>query len=177
MVIALGKRAVYCVALLPLALGSLLAVFAGRSPVAVRWWSRLRSGLLGGTAPAPVPPPGPLVVAGHALLTVLLGLTALIPLGLILAFVVRGVCYGLVDPGPYDHSWGGPSRAGAWAAHFLIGLPIAVVALLLLAGLAAVHDRLSGLLAGRRPARWVLPVSLTAPLPAVLFFVAWLHQL
>ncbi|GAA3345168.1 hypothetical protein GCM10020358_51190 [Amorphoplanes nipponensis] len=170
-------------ALLPLAVAALLAVPLGRARAAAGWWLRLRSRLLG-----PLPPGGAgvagrpgraggLVVAGHAVLSLLLGAVALLPFGALLAFVFRGVCYGLVDPGPYDTSWGGPSRAGAWAAHFLVGLPMAAVALLLLAGLAALHGRLSGVLAGQRPARWVFAVALTVPLPAVALFVAWLHQI
>ncbi|RSM51120.1 hypothetical protein DMB66_42885 [Actinoplanes sp. ATCC 53533] len=117
------------------------------------------------------------MVAGHAVLSLVLGAVALIPFGVLLAFVFRGVFYGLVDHGPYDNSWGGPSRAGAWLAHFLIGLPMAVAALLLLAGIAALHARLTTMLTGRRPAPWVLAVALVLPVPAVALFIAWLHQI
>jgi hypothetical protein len=160
----------YCAAMLPLSVASLGATLTGRARSAARWWLRLgRSN--------EQPRSGPLVVAGHAVLSFLLGVTALVPFGLILAFIFRGVCYGLVDHGPYDNSWGGPSRAGAWLAHFLISLPIAGVAVLLLVGIAVLHGRLSMVLAGRRPAAWVLVVALLAPLPAVAFFFAWLQQI
>jgi hypothetical protein len=160
----------YCAALLPLSVASLIAALLGRARSAARWWLRL-----GGSSEQPGS--GTVVVAGHAVLSFLLGATALVPFGLILAFIFRGVCYGLVDNGPYDTSWGGPSRGGAWLAHFLIALPIAAVAVLLLALIAALHGRLSTVLTGRRPAGWVLIVALLVPLPAVAFFIAWLHQI
>lgn len=135
----------------------------------------MRAWLLG--APEAPDRPGVLLVAGHAVLSVVLGVVALIPFGVLLAFVFRGVFYGLVDHGPYNNSWGGPSRAGAWLAHFLIGLPMAAAALLVLAGIAALHARLTTMLTGRRPAPWVLAVALVLPLPAVVLFIAWLHQI
>jgi len=167
----LGLRLLYCAALLPLAAASLVAVLIGRARAAAGWWLRLL-----GTADDPGRP-GIIVVAGHAVLSLLLGATALVPFGVLLAFVFRGVFYGLVDHGPYDNSWGGPSRAGAWAAHFLISLPMAAAALLMLAGIATLHGRLSVMLTGRRPAPWVLAVALVLPLPAVVLFIAWLHQI
>jgi hypothetical protein len=154
-----------------LAAASLLAVPVGRARVAAGWWLRLR-----GTADAPGRP-GIFVAAGHAVLSLLLGATALVPFGVLLAFVFRGVFYGLVDHGPYDSSWGGPTRAGAWVAHFLIGLPMAAAALLLLAGIATLHGRLTTMLTGRRPALWVLIVTLVLALATVAFFIAWLHQI
>jgi hypothetical protein len=116
-------------------------------------------------------------VMGHAVISALLGVVAILPLGVLVLVVLRGMFYGLVDPGPYDTSWGGPTRAGAWTAHFLIGLPMAAAAVLVLIGIAAVHARLTrSLLTGRRPG-WALPVALLVPVPAALFFVAWLHQI
>jgi hypothetical protein len=116
-------------------------------------------------------------VVGHAVISALLGAVAILPLGVLVLVVLRGMFYGLVDPGPYDTSWGGPTRAGAWTAHFLIGLPMAAAAVLVLIGIATVHARLTrSLLTGRRPG-WAMPVALLVPVPAVLFFVAWLHQI
>jgi hypothetical protein len=138
-------------------------------------WLRLRLRLLGVTEPPGRP--GLVAVVGHAVLSLLLGLIALIPFGMLAAFVARGVFYGLVDHGPYTNSWGGPSRAGAWVVHFLVGVPMALVALLALVGIAALHSRSTTMLAGRRPAAWVLATAVVLPLPAVALFVAWLHQI
>src|SRR4051794_24904367 len=64
---------------------------------------------------------------GRALISLLLGLVALVPLALEVNSVARGVLYGIVDRGPYDNAWGGPSRAGAWIVHLLISIPVAGV--------------------------------------------------
>jgi hypothetical protein len=162
-----ARGLVYCALLIPRSVFALIAALCGRTDAAVaRWPRRAATGR-----------PGLVPVAGHALISLLLGAAALVPLGVELACVLRGVFYGLVDPGPYDQSWGGPSRAGAWAAHFLISLPLAAAGLLVLIGIAAVHQRLSPVLAGRRPVPWVIPVALAIPLPAVALFIAWLHQI
>lgn len=92
-------------------------------------------------------------------------------------FITRSVLYGLVDSGPYTESWGGPTLAGAWLAHFLVGIPLAGAGLLALAGIAAIHQRLSRALDAERVAAWLIPVALIICLLGGLFFVAWLQQL
>jgi hypothetical protein len=103
----------------------------------------------------------------------LLGVLALIPLGIEIVFVARGVLYGLVDRGPYDNSWGGASMAGAWAVHLLVSVPLAVAALFAQYGIAALHRRF----AGGHGGRWVLPVIVLACLAGALLFVAWARQI
>jgi hypothetical protein len=85
--------------------------------------------------------------------------------------------YGFVDRGPYDTSWGGPSRTGAWAAHFLVGVPIAGAGLFMLAGLAALHLAWSRRLAGERGSRWLLPVTALVSVAVAVFVVAWIRQI
>ncbi|GAA4564559.1 hypothetical protein GCM10023176_10790 [Micromonospora coerulea] len=173
-----GRSLAYCAALIPLALIALLAAPLGRSGAAAARWRALRTGLLG--APPVADPrrrPGPVAIVGHAVLSLLLGVTALVPLGVELLIVLRGVLYGLVDPGPYTNSWGGPTRAGAWLAHFLVGLPMAAAGLVALVGIAAVHQRLTRSLDGVRPAPWLIPVTLLITLAGALLFVAWTHQI
>ncbi|MEV4344570.1 hypothetical protein AB0J83_08840 [Actinoplanes sp. NPDC049596] len=171
----LWRSSVYGLALLPLALAGIIAALAGRSGAAAGWWVRLRGFLV--PQPLPARRPSVLAVLGHSALSVLLGATALIPLGVELLVVLRGLLYGVVDHGPYDHSWGGPSRAGAWLTHFAVGVPMAAAAAFALVGLAATHERLTAALAGQRRAPWVIPVALVVPLPAIVFFIAWLHQI
>jgi hypothetical protein len=93
----LGRRLLYCAALLPVAASALIAVPIGKARTAAGWWLALRARLLGRAEP----PGRPRVrmVAGHAVLSLLLGFVALVPFGVLLAFVFRGVLYGLVDPG------------------------------------------------------------------------------
>ncbi len=121
--------------------------------------------------------PGFLAAVGHALLSAMLGAAAVLPLGVEVLFVLRGVLYGIVEHGPYDNSWGGPTRAGAWVVHFLVGIPMVVAAIIALVGIAAVHQRLTLALDGGRRAPWLIPVTLAIAVAGGLFFVAWLHQL
>ncbi|MEU8813699.1 hypothetical protein [Actinoplanes sp. NPDC048796] len=146
---AAGRDSLYCLTLLP---RSVAAVVTGR-------------------------PRGRAAAFGYGVLSVLLGVAALVPLGVELLGVLRGLLYGLVDHGPYDNSWGGPTRAGAWLTHFAVGIPITAVAALALVGIAAVHRRLTAGLAGRPREPWVIPVAVLAPVPAIVFFIAWLHQI
>ncbi|WP_241989911.1 MULTISPECIES: hypothetical protein [unclassified Streptomyces] len=60
----------------------------------------------------------------------------------VVLLVARGVFYPLATAGEdVSHAWGGPTAAGAWAAHFAIALAMVTV-------VAAV------LVAVRRPHRW-----------------------
>lgn len=172
-----GRSLVYCATLIPLAIGAMLAALSGRAGAAGSWWRWLRTRVLGAPASQATRPRGSVAVIGHALLSVLLGAAAVVPLGVEVLFILRGVLYGLVDRGPYNNSWGGPSRAGAWLAHFLIGTPMAVAGLLALIGIAAVHQRLTLALDGKRGAAWLVPATLLISLAGAAFLIAWLHQL
>ncbi|WP_422737217.1 hypothetical protein ACN263_27945 [Micromonospora sp. WMMD729] len=173
-----GRSLAYCATLVPVALFTLVTAPVGGADAAAARWRGLRTGLL--AAPPTATPgrrPGTFAVLGHALLSLLLGLVALLPIGVEVLMVLRGVLYGVVDPGPYDHSWGGPSRAGAWLAHFLVGLPMAAAGLAALIGIAAVHQRLTRRLDGDRGPAWLLPTTLLMAVAGAVFFVAWLHQI
>ncbi|MEU9581158.1 hypothetical protein [Streptomyces chilikensis] len=114
----------------------------------------------------------------HAVTGMCLGALSLVAVGIEFLFLARGVLYGFVDGGPYDTSWGGPTRAGAWLAHFAVGLPIAVAALALLRAVAGLHDRLGArFVRGERIGAWVLPAALPACAGGVVFVVAWLRQM
>lgn len=91
--------------------------------------------------------------------------------------IARGALYGLVDSGPYDDAWGGPTLAGAWLTHFAISVPIAIAAVVVMAGIAGLHRRLSRWVRGERLGWWPMPVSLVICAAAVVFFIAWLSQI
>jgi hypothetical protein len=169
---AAGRGLVYCAVLIPLSIAAVLATLVGQHRAAASWWGRLAK-----VSPAGGRRPGPVGVLAHALVSLLLGATALIPLGVELIFILRGVLYGFVDRGPYDTSWGGPTRAGAWTVHFLDSLAAALVGLVVLAGIAALHRRLTvSLHGGPRPV-WVVLVPLLLAAGGGMLFVAWLHQI
>lgn len=154
--------------LLPRGLAALVATLAGRTDFATRM---LRPG-------APEAPRSVVLRRLRAsVVGLLVGVLALIPVGIEALFVARGVLYGLVDHGPYNHSWGGPSMAGAWAAHFAISLPFAALGLVVLAALDALHRQITAPLVGRRTPAWAVPVTLVACAAGVLLFVSWLHQI
>lgn len=122
--------------------------------------------------------PRPARSLAHAVTGILLGALALVAVGVELLFVVRCVLYGFVDPGPYDRSWGGPTLAGAWLAHFGVGLLSAAAGLAVLWFLAQLHHRLGARWLHDEPTgAWVLPTALLACAGGLVFVVAWLHQL
>ena len=164
----------YCAGLAGVSAAGLALTLIGRPGAAAdlaTGWQR-RTG-----APA-LPLPGrTLPAAANASVGLLLGLVAVIPLGTLALFVARGVLYGWVDPGPYDTAWGGPTRSGAWAAHFLTGLSLVPASVAALIGLAALHRRWTARLSGARGGAWVLPVVLLICAVAAVLFTGWLRQI
>ncbi|MER5887509.1 hypothetical protein ABT160_27155 [Streptomyces sp. NPDC001941] len=159
-------------ALLPVSLAAVAAVAVGRPEAARRWWGRLSAQ---GTANGHRP--GAVRLLGHGLLAVPLGLLTLIPIGMELLFVLRGVFYPLVQPGPYTTAWGGPTTGGAWLAHFGVGLLTAAVGLGLLWLLDRLHARLAGGMWGRRVGAWPVVATILSLLGGALLVNAWTHQL
>jgi|SRR5829696_846572 len=150
-------------ALLPLGLVAGAAVLAGRPAAAAR-----RLG-------ARVGSPARMLLAAAA--TALLGLLALVPLGVEVLAVLRGLLYGLVDPGPYATSWGGPTRTGAWLAHAAVAVPLAAAGLVALRLLAGLHRRLVARLDGRPAPAWTVPATLLAVAAGSTLVLAWARQI
>ena len=122
--------------------------------------------------------PGAVSGFGHGLLSRLLGLLSWFLVMLLVTAVVRGPFYGFVEDGPFGPgTWGGPTKAGAWAAHAGISVPIIVVIPLVLRGIgllqAAVVRRMYGMPTGR----WVLPATITVGVAGLVLFTSWLRQL
>lgn len=163
----------YCAGLAVVSVAGLGLVVVGRPGAAARLSGRWQR-LLGGPVVQPV---RALPAAGNAVLGLLLGLLSLLPLGVEVLFVTRGVFYGVVDRGPYDTSWGGPGRGGAWLVHFLVSVPFALVGLAVMSGIARLHRRCGAYLGGGRGGAWVLPVALLSCGAGAILTVAWLHQL
>ncbi|UNZ19425.1 hypothetical protein [Streptomyces sp. 891-h] len=163
-----GRRMGEALTLFPAGLFALVMALGGQAAPARR---TLRAGAGAGAGA------GRVRVMAYAFLTVLLGVLALIVAGVLAMGTARGLFYGFVDSGPYDHSWGGPSKAGAWLAHFAVSLPVTAVSIGLLYGLTALHRRLTAPLRGERRPAWVLPIVLLSCVGASLFVVAFSHQL
>ena len=55
-------------------------------------------------------------------------LAAYLATGVIWAFLLpNGVLYPVFDSANLNHSWGGPTLAGAWAVHFALGVGVLLV--------------------------------------------------
>ncbi|MEU3911500.1 hypothetical protein [Streptomyces sp. NPDC029721] len=169
------RRVGHAALLLPAVLGTAGAVVVGRADAARRWWAR--SGELGAAARAGHAGPGGARLLAHSLLCLPLGLLALIPLGMQVLFVLRGMLYPVVQAGPYTNAWGGPSLAGAWLAHFGVGLLSAVVGLGVLWSLNRLHARLAGGMWGRRVGVWPVLAVAAASAAGMMLVVAWTHQI
>ncbi|MEV0845701.1 hypothetical protein AB0J21_07405 [Streptomyces sp. NPDC049954] len=170
-----ARRIGYAAALLPASFVTAAAVAAGRTDRARAWWARACEQDL--TARTATRRPGAARLLAHALMCVPLGFLALIPVGVELLFVLRGVLYPLVVQGPYDHAWGGPSLGGAWLAHFGLSLPLAFAGLGLLWLLGRLHLRLAGGMWGREVGLWPFLVLAVASLGGIALVIAWSHQI
>lgn len=57
-------------------------------------------------------------------------------------FITRGVLYPIFGADNLDKSWGGPSLAGAWVAHFIQGPPLLLALTLVLWPISSFQARL-----------------------------------
>ena len=115
--------------------------------------------------------------APAALLGMGLGLVAWFIILISTQAAVNGALYPLLDAHDYQNSWGGPTLAGAWAAHAGLTVPILVAAVWLLRGLVALgsYDQESS--TGARSHRWSRPLAILLAAAGAALFVGWLNQL
>lgn len=167
----LARSMVYDALLLPVGVLTMADAILGEQETAVRRWRRLGAYRLGTAGTPRTLTTGQ--VFGYGLLSAVLGLASLFVMLLLVLAVVRGPFWGLVETGPVQPgTWGGPTRAGAWAAHALIALPCIFAFLFALRGIAALHTLL---VHGTR--RWVLQATIVLAAGTLLFFWSWLQQL
>lgn len=141
---ALAAPFVGLAALPPLLLG-------GRSgAVGYRWQRRLAVRLLGAEIPETSGAGRVVRGAVHSVAALPLQiLSAALAAAFWAVFLARGVCYPLAEWGnDVSASWGGPTMAGAWAAHFGVGLPTGAVVLPLVALLVTAQRRIAVRLLG-----------------------------
>ncbi|MGC4946993.1 hypothetical protein ACLQ2N_12445 [Streptomyces sp. DT224] len=138
---------VHALLALPATVLALVLAVTGNASAAGRLQRRLAS-LAGATAPradAPIPhaPDRFRTVVGPALRGLPANVLAFaLASPSVLLLLTRGLLYPLATAGEdTSHAWGGPTPAGAWAAHLAIALAMVMVVAVLLA-------------ATRRPHRW-----------------------
>lgn len=143
------RRSAYALAALPAGLVSLPLALVGRSDAAFRLQRGLAVRLLG--VPIAEPPRGRLArVLAHSVLALPLQLFAAVLTGVLWAdFLARGLCYPLAEWGQdVSNAWGGPTMAGAWAAHFAVGVLTLAILLPVIRLLTAGQGRLAVRLLG-----------------------------
>jgi hypothetical protein len=118
----------------------------------------------------------PLRVLGHSMLSGAVGVVTYFLVFLAIVAAVRGIAYPLIAADNLENSWGGPTLAGAWAVHALLGLALLPVWLLVLAGMGALQMRLTRQLLGRGGSWWSIPLALVLGAGGVLLCIAWWHQ-
>ncbi|MEU8680710.1 hypothetical protein [Streptomyces sp. NPDC048611] len=168
---AAARHAGLAVTLFPAGALAVCSTLTGHREAARRRW--LRAGPL----PLGAPAPGAARLVFHGALTILLGVLALLLAGALALAVARGLLYGFVDRAPHDHSWGGPSLAGAWLAHFAVSLPCVALALAILTGVTRLNRHTTAPLRGEHRPAWALPTAAVACALGLLFVVAFVRQL
>jgi hypothetical protein len=120
------RRTTYLLLALPLSLVAVPVALLGGYRMAARWQRGLAHRYLGLRVDRPPTAPR---VAAHALLSLPLNLASLALVAYLWVLVVANLAYPL-RPGTmdsYQHSWGGPTLAGAWAVHAAFGLGFLLV--------------------------------------------------
>ncbi len=112
----------------------------------------------------------------HSVLSGIVGLLSWFLAFLAVLGFTRGALYPLIADHDYQNSWGGPTLAGAWAVHALLGVGLFPLWVLLLAGIGWYQVRLLRACRGRG-GWWPIPVAVLLAVGGALFFDAWLHQL
>lgn len=177
----LVRSLAYVAAVVPVSLFGAAGSLLGRAGPVVEGWTRLFgirqvAGPMAGTPTASRP--GAVRSLGYCLLSLLLGLLGWFLIMMMAAAVVRGIFYGLVTDGPYGAgTWGGPTKAGAWAVHAAVAIPTLVLLPVLLHGLAVLHTALIERLYGRSTGWWVLPATGLIGVAGGLLFYSWIQQL
>ncbi|WP_306361743.1 hypothetical protein [Nocardia sp. CC227C] len=110
----------------------------------------------------------------HTVLAAVLGLLACFVALPATVTTVRGFAYPLVTGGEYGDAWGGPTLAGAWAVHAVVGIALLPAWVVLLAGIGSVQRHLAARLLGRDGPWWPIPVAvLVAAVEAVYLLALW----
>jgi hypothetical protein len=165
----------YAALIAPLSVVGLVATAAGNER-AWRWEHRAAVALGNATPANSAERPSRSRLAANQVMGTLLGLVTWLLLAIVALLIARGLFYGFVDAGPYDDSWGGPSKAGAWLVHFLVSIPFAALALVLASRVGRLHHIVAQSAYGQSRPWWAIPVAIVSCLGAAIFLMAWLQQ-
>ncbi|KAF0846966.1 hypothetical protein [Nocardia caishijiensis] len=91
--------------------------------------------------------------------------------------LVRGLAYPMLVGDGYRNAWGGPTPAGAWAVHAVLGLLLAPSFLAVVAVLGRLQVRLIHTVLGGHRSWWPIPLAVVFTAAGTLFCIAWSHQI
>lgn len=171
-----GRRALFALESVPLAVGELVETMVGRHHGAAHRQRRMAARLLG--LPFDAQPGGDrwASVFGHAVLSLPLGVLGWLILALMVPNTLRNLAYPFFA-GDYSDSWGGPTLAGAWAVHAGLALVMLPGWIWLLRGLTHLQGGLARRLLGDSTQNWTLAVAVVAATAGMIFLRALIHQL
>lgn len=175
----LTRSIAYDLALVPVSLLAIGSSLTGRTDATHRTWRRLAHFQ---RTPDPIDAqsrrPGALRGLADGVVSLALGLLSWFLVMMLVIAVVRGPFYGFVEDGPFGPgTWGGPTKAGAWAVHAAIAVPIVVLLPFVLRGLGLLQAAAVRRLYGATTSRLVLPATILLALAGALFFYSWTQQL
>jgi len=177
LVARLGRAITYDVALVPVGLAAMAGSTLGRSEVVHERWRRLAR-FLGSAEPLRLRRPrrGSAVLQGFS--SLVLGLVCWFLVMMLVFAVVRGPFYGFVEQGPYGPgTWGGPTKAGAWAVHAAIALPLIPLIASVLRIIALLHAATVRHLYGSATPWWTVPAGAVLTVAGVALLYSWTQQL
>jgi hypothetical protein len=173
----LGRSIAYDVALVPVSVVAMANSVLGRADTVHQSWRKLAH-FQHSAEPIRLRRPGAVTSFFHGFVSFVLGLLGWFLLMLLVTCVVRGPFYGLVESGPYGPgTWGGPTRAGAWAVHAAIAVPLILLLPFVLRGLGLLQAAFIRRLYGSEVSRLVLPATILLTIGGALFFYSWTQQL
>ncbi|WP_328325856.1 hypothetical protein OHA70_36615 [Kribbella sp. NBC_00382] len=167
----------YDLGLVPVSLLAIVWSLGGGADAVHQIWRKL-AGFQGSAEPIRLRRPG---VAGsvlNALVSLVLGLLSWFLLMMLVIAVVRGPFFGFVEDGPFGpDTWGGPTKAGAWAVHAAVAVPIIILIPFVLRGLALLQAASIRRLYGSATSRLVLPATILLAIAGAAFFYSWTQQI
>jgi hypothetical protein len=145
------RRTFYVLLALPVSLVSMPLVLLGRYQAAARLQRGLARRYLAMRIDEPAPGESAGQVLAHAVLSLPLNLVLLALTVYLWSLVPANLAYplrpGTIDS--YQHSWGGPSLAGAWAVHAAVGVVFLFANPWIVSAITWLQGRLARRLLGR----------------------------
>ena len=172
-----GRSVGYDVGLVPVGVVAMVGAVGGRGDSVHQLWRKLAR-FQGAGEPVRLRRPRAVSSFLHGLVSVALGLLSWFLVALLVMAVVRGPFYGFVEQGPYGPgTWGGPTRAGAWAVHAAVAVPMIVLLPFVLRGVGLLQAAFIRRHYGSAVSRLVLPATILLAVGGALFFYSWTQQL